>query len=160
MKKFRLLFLTIFVIVAGILLFETESNATNLDTVKKNVDFANSNKEYNIKDYGNDEKAINTAIKIASAQGIKEGKQAIVYIPNGTYTIKDRISVFSNVYILCENSVVINREKGSDYIIFQMKENETNITIDGGTFNGNSGKNNIIHIKNNKNVTIKNTVLK
>ena len=64
MKKFKLLFLTILVIVAEIILFGTKSNATNIEEIKKTSDFANGNIEYNIRDYGNDEKAINLTKQI------------------------------------------------------------------------------------------------
>ena len=108
MKKFRLLFLTIFTIIAGTLLFGTESNATSLEDVKENINFANNNQEYIVS--GKNEISINESIREASEQGTKEGKQAIVYIPKGVYNINDRILVNSNVYILFEDGAVITPE--------------------------------------------------
>ena len=67
MKKFRLLFLTMFTIIAGTLLFGTESNATSLEDVKENINFANNNQEYIVS--GKNEISKNESIREASEQG-------------------------------------------------------------------------------------------
>lgn len=164
MKKFRLLFLTMFAIIVGTLLFGTESNATSLEDVKENINFANNNQEYIVS--GKNEISINESVREASEQGTKEGKQAIVYIPKGVYNINDRILVNSNVYILFEDGAVINRSKNSSYKIFQLGGSQRgvfvpakNVTIDGGIFNGNSGTDSIIHMQDAENIIIKNSTL-
>ena len=97
MKKIRGLLIVLLLMIVGVMFNATKVNATDLSTLKSSQKFA---KEYNAKNFGSNEVGINAAIKTASEQGTKDGKQALVFIPRGTYNIKDRILVYSNVYIL------------------------------------------------------------
>ena len=169
MKKLkRNLLIVLFCVIGCIILNFNESNATDLASVKAAGDFANGEKEYtmdnSIKEKIGIAYALTDAIKAASVSGMAEGKQALVYIPDGTYTIFEPIYISSNVYIILGDNVIINRVSKSDKIIFQLRSSITdkasNVTIDGGTLNGNSGIHNVIHINNNKNVTIKNVTIK
>lgn len=97
-----------------------------------------------------------------------------IYIPEGIYSADDQLKVYRNVHIIMDNVVIV---RNNSYNMLRLGNKSTydsanggagfggygiysNITIEGGTFDGNNESEAIIRMGHASNITLKNVTFK
>lgn len=97
-----------------------------------------------------------------------------IYIPEGEYHATDQLKVYRNVHIIMDNAVIV---RDNSYNMLRLGDKSTydsansgagfggygvysNITIEGGTFDGNNESQAIIRMGHASNITLKNVTFK
>ena len=128
----------------------------------------------NIKKIGavGDGKTDDTLIIQKALNSAKSSNKPItITIPKGTYKLTDTLVVYSNTNITLEKGAILERNHSSSIIVngestkeYKKYDGEGNITIEGGTLDGNlenyPSPFNAIGIAHGKNISIKNLVVK
>lgn len=168
MLKRRIAALTVCTLIFSI--FQT--TIPGLQTIRSSAAQTSYNVVSDFGANGTDKEDDTEFIQSALDMAVDSDSVITVTIPKGTYYIGSRLKIYSNTYLKLESGATLKRTNDSDYLLFGSNDSYDgngadyglthDITIDGGTWDGNvsdtTKTRGLIKIHNSKNVTIKNAV--
>lgn len=170
-NKFYLFMITAALLISNVSLPAFFINAEA--AASKTTTSVSSSKKYyyNVKDFKGKNISDGKAIQNALDKALKAPKNTIVevYIPAGNYVLDRTLMVHSNTYLHADKNAVITNNKyrvmmttwSSKMSKIGGYDQVKNVTIDGGTWNGNAKDNSttiysLVRIAHGKNITLKN----